>query len=45
MLSDSDDTIQNYSDIFGLPFMQCRYNSHNRSAEETKIEGEQVMSG
>jgi hypothetical protein len=34
----SDDTIQNYSDIFKLCFMWCRYNSDNRSVEETGIE-------
>ena len=25
MLLDSDDTIQNYSDVFGIHIMQCRY--------------------
>ena len=40
VLSDSDDTIQNYSDIFELHFMCCRYNSDNRSTEETGREGE-----
>ncbi len=41
----SDDTIQNYSDIFELHVMQCRYNSDNISAEETGREGEQEMLG
>ena len=45
MLLVSDDTIQNYSVIFELHFMQCRYNSDNRSVEETGREGEQEMSG
>jgi hypothetical protein len=30
-----DGTIENYSDIFELHFMWCRYNSDNRSSEET----------
>ena len=41
----SDDTIQNYSDIFELRFMWCRYNSDNISVEETGREGEQEMLG
>ncbi len=43
MLLDSDDTILNYYNNFWLHFMQCRYNSDNRSAEETQRKEDQEM--